>query len=158
MQSERGRFSVHNSRAAGTRRLPIIPNSLIDGSPYCGYVNLFYDGDMNGIGRRVQVRLPYNVQYASPIVVQAGENLTVGRADDDFPGWRWCTAVDGRQGWVPLEFLSSEEPQATILNDYSARELQVIPGEEVTVEDARHGWLLVRNMSGDCGWIPADRL
>jgi uncharacterized protein YgiM (DUF1202 family) len=98
------------------------------------------------------------MQYASTMIVQAGENLTVGRADDDFPGWRWCTVADGRQGWVPVEFLSSEEPQATILKDYSARELQVIPGEEVTVEDARHGWLLVRNMKGNCGWIPADRL
>jgi len=113
---------------------------------------------MSGIGQRVQVRLGHDVQYANPITVEAGENLRVGRADDDFPGWRWCRAADGRQGWVPVELLSSEEPQATTLKDYSARELQVIPGEEVTVEDARHGWLLVRKANGDCGWIPADRL
>jgi len=113
---------------------------------------------MSGIGQRVQVRLGHDVQYANPITVEAGENLRVGRADDDFPGWHWCRAADGRQGWVPVELLSSEEPQATTLKDYSARELQVIPGEEVTVEDARHGWLLVRKANGDCGWIPADRL
>jgi SH3-like domain-containing protein len=84
---------------------------------------------MNAIGQRVQVRLGYDVQYANPITVQAGEHLTIGRADDAFPGWRWCRGADGRQGWVPVEFLSSEEPQATILKDYSASELQVIPGE-----------------------------
>jgi uncharacterized protein YgiM (DUF1202 family) len=111
---------------------------------------------INEMGQTVQVRRGYQIQYANPITVRAGESLTVGRADDDSPGWRWCRAADGRQGWVPVELLSSEEPDTTILKDYSARELQVVPGEEVTVEDVRHGWLLVRNVKGDCGWIPAD--
>lgn len=104
----------------------------------------------------VQVRRGYQVQYADPISVRAGEILTVGRVDNNNPGWRWCRAADGRQGWVPVEFLSNEEPQTTILKDYSALELEVVPGEEVTVEDARHDWLLVRNMKGDCGWIPGE--
>jgi hypothetical protein len=115
-------------------------------------------GHMNTAGQKVQVKLGYDVQYANPLIVRAGENLRVGRADDEFPGWQWCTAADGRQGWVPVEFLSGERPQATIVKDYSARELRVIPGEEVTVEDVRHGWLLVRKVNGDRGWIPADRL
>ena len=98
------------------------------------------------------------MQYANPLIVRAGENLTVGRADDAFPSWRWCKAADGRQGWVPVEFLSGQGPQATMVTDYSAVELPVIAGEEVTVEDTRHGWLLVRKADGSCGWIPADRL
>jgi len=48
--------------------------------------------------------------------------------------------------------------QANILQDYSARELQVQAGEDVVVEDARHGWVLVRNVKGERGWIPADRV
>jgi hypothetical protein len=43
-----------------------------------------------------------------------------------------------------------------ILEDYSSRELPVEPGELVTVEDARHGWLRVRNARGERGWIPAS--
>jgi SH3-like domain-containing protein len=115
-------------------------------------------GSINEMGQTVQIRRGYQIQYADPITVRAGESLTVGRVDDDSPSWRWCRAPDGRQGWVPVEFLSSEEPQTTILKDYSARELQVVPGEEVTVEDARHGWLLVRNVNGERGWIPAGCL
>ena len=113
---------------------------------------------INEMRQTAQVRHGYQIQYADPISVRAGESLTVGRVDNDFPGWRWCRAADGRQGWVPVEFLSSEEPQTTILKDYSASELQVAPGEEVTVEDARHGWLLVRNVKGECGWIPGECL
>ena len=110
------------------------------------------------MGQTVQLRHGYEIQYADPVSVRAGESLAVGRVDNDCPGWRWCRAADGRQGWVPGEFLSSVEPQTTILKDYSARELQVFPGEEVTIEDARHGWLLVRNVKGDCGWIPGECL
>ena len=88
----------------------------------------------------------------------AGESLTIRRADDEFPDWRWCRALDGREGWVPVELLSSEEPETVILQDYSARELQVQAGEDVVVEDARHGWVLVRNVKGERGWIPADRV
>lgn len=113
---------------------------------------------INEMGQMVRVRHGYQIQYADPLSVRAGEGLTVGRADNDFPGWRWCRGTDGRQGWVPVEFLSSQESQTTILQDYSARELHVVAGEEVTVEDTRHGWLLVRNVKGDRGWIPADCL
>ncbi len=43
-----------------------------------------------------------------------------------------------------------------MMQDYSARELTVQPGEEVVIEEARHGWLLVRNAQGERGWIPAS--
>ena len=45
-----------------------------------------------------------------------------------------------------------------MLENYSARELGVQPGEEVLVEDARYGWLLVRNAQGERGWIPATHI
>jgi uncharacterized protein YgiM (DUF1202 family) len=109
-------------------------------------------------GQKMRITRPYEVQYADPITAHAGESLTIRRADDEFPGWRWCRALDGREGWVPVELLSSEEPETVILQDYSARELQVQAGEDVVVEDARHGWVLVRNVKGERGWIPADRV
>jgi SH3-like domain-containing protein len=111
---------------------------------------------MNIVGQKLRVTRPYNIQYSDPISVRAGERLTIGRRDDAVPGWRWCTASDGREGWIPVELLSGEEPQTTILQDYSARELQVVDGEEVMIEEARHGWLRVRNQNGTRGWIPAD--
>jgi uncharacterized protein YgiM (DUF1202 family) len=109
---------------------------------------------MDELHRTVRVTLEHVVAYPAPLEVACGEKVCVGREDNEFPGWRWCRAEDGREGWVPIELLSNEAAEAIVLHDYSARELAVRPGEEVVVEEARHNWLLVRNARGDRGWIP----
>ena len=99
----------------------------------------------------------YTPQYPDPLSVAAGENVSVGREDDEFPGWKWCRALSGLEGWIPAEFLSEASATETaVLWDYSSRELAVQTGEEVTVEDSHHEWLLVRNERGERGWIPAS--
>ena len=55
--------------------------------------------------------------------------------------------------WVPIELLSENGSEATVIQDYSARELAVQPGEEVAIEESRHNWLLVRNVNGERAWI-----
>jgi uncharacterized protein YgiM (DUF1202 family) len=105
--------------------------------------------------RRVRINVAHEVQYREPISVQAGEKVMVGREDDEFPGWKWCKASNGREGWIPVELLSYQGAEAIVRQDYSSRELAVESGEEVTIEDMRHDWLLVRNAKGDRGWIPA---
>ena len=107
---------------------------------------------------KARIRLEYKVEYQNPIQVEAGETVEVGRAADDYPGWLWCRAADGREGWTPLELLSGERPLAIVLRDYSARELAVQPGDEVEIEEVRHGWALVRNAQGDRGWIPKSHI
>lgn len=102
--------------------------------------------------------MQYSVEYPDPINVKAGERVDVGREDDDFPGWKWCKASNGREGWVPVELLLDEAGGAIVSHNYSARELDVRPGEEVVVEDARHERLLVRNANGERGWIPASHI
>ena len=84
--------------------------------------------------------------------------IHVGREDPEFPGWKWCTARDGRSGWVPIELLSGTGPEANTIQDYSAQELNVTLGEELIIEDARHAWLLVRNTKNERGWIPASHV
>lgn len=100
----------------------------------------------------------YKVEYPDPIQVGRGETVTVGREDEEFPGWKWCKAADGREGWVPVELLSNEGTEAIVMTEYSARELAVQPGEKVIVEEERHDWLLVRNSRGDRGWLLATHV
>ena len=45
-----------------------------------------------------------------------------------------------------------------MLQDYSAKELAVHPGDEVEVEEVRHDWALVRNTQGEIGWIPRSHI
>ena len=59
---------------------------------------------------------------------------------------------------MPSELLSQQDGLATVLEDYSAKELGVEPGEEVFVEQVRHGWALVRNAKGERGWLPESCL
>jgi SH3-like domain-containing protein len=106
--------------------------------------------------RKARIKTEYRPQYPNPITVTAGERLQVGVEDREFPGWKWCKAADGREGWIPIELILGEGSKATILEDYSARELAVGTGEEVMVESCCHEWLLVRNAKGNRGWIPAS--
>lgn len=109
--------------------------------------------------RSARIIREYRIQYTDPLCVEAGENVSVGREDNEFPGWKWCKELGGGEGWVPVELLSDATATVTtVLCDYSSRELAVQLGEEVTVEDARHEWLLVRNSRGERGWIPASHV
>ena len=106
------------------------------------------------LGDKVRITQAYRIQYADPIQFAAGEKIVVEREDEESPGWVWCRAADGRQGWVPIELLAQHGREAIAREAYSARELAVQPGEEVIVVDSRHKWLRVRNRQGECGWIP----
>ena len=51
--------------------------------------------------RRARVKSEYRVQYPDPIELVAGERVWVLSEDEEFPGWNWCTAGDGYEGWGP---------------------------------------------------------
>lgn len=110
------------------------------------------DGNLPG---RVRVTRDYVVQYPEPIRVRAGQVVRVGRQDEEYPGWWWCTAPDGRSGWMPNEVLRRRGVEADVLDDYEATELAVRYGEELSVSRVQHDWLWVTNAAGASGWIPA---
>ena len=107
---------------------------------------------------KLHILRQYEVQYQNPIQIKAGDPVRAVQTDGDNPGWVWSHATDGREGWVAMELLSGERPIATGLADYSAKELAVQVGDEVEVEEVRHGWALVRNTQGDAGWIPQTHM
>jgi hypothetical protein len=107
----------------------------------------------HALGRVVRHHTPI---YADPILVRAGDRLAVGREDDEFPGWVWCTAPDGREGWTPLAILRREGPEAVARRDYSAAELEVRRGQRVEVLEELSGWLRVLDADGDEGWVPVE--
>ena len=94
---------------------------------------------MNSPKKKVRIRLEYKVQYQNPIQVKAGESVQLGRADNHYPGWHWCRSANGREEWMPTELLSRHGDKAVVLQNYSARELAVQPGDEVEIEEVRHG-------------------
>src|SRR5207248_4803675 len=53
--------------------------------------------------RKVRIKIEHRIEYPDPLRVAAGERVNVGHEDAEFPGWKWCKASDGREGWVPVE-------------------------------------------------------
>lgn len=97
--------------------------------------------------------------YADPLTVRAGEALAVGRRDDEWPGWVWCTNAAGQSGWAPegaFERRGADRGVAT--RDYTARELSAAAGAEVAVHFQENGWCWAEDRAGRTGWLPATHL
>jgi SH3-like domain-containing protein len=96
--------------------------------------------------------------YPDPIVLRPGDRVRLGREDDEFPGWVWCTAPDGREGWVPLAILRREGLEAVARRDYRAVELAVKRGQRVEAREELSGWFWVADADAREGWVPAECL
>jgi hypothetical protein len=101
---------------------------------------------------------PWSVHYPDPIRGAAGDRLALGRRDDEYPGWVWATAADGRAGWVPESWLRVEEEQGILLHDYTAAELPLVPGDFVSGIVELNNWLWAINAAGEQGWVPLNCL
>lgn len=100
----------------------------------------------------------YRRTYDHPIAVIAGDRVVVGREDVEFPGWWWCVAIDGREGWIPIEVLEIDGSIAVARRSYSAVELTVRAETTVVIGEELHGWVWATTMEGESGWIPATHL
>lgn len=104
----------------------------------------------------------YSTQYQNPIGLKKGDRVRLGQEEMEkkWKGWIWAEdSTNG--GWVPTQILkfSADNKSAEILEDYSAKELDVEEGEEVYVVQHLNGWVFVKHStSGEEGWIPEENL
>ena len=89
------------------------------------------------------------------IQVQAGDRVTLGERDTEWPQFVWTALASGLGGWVPSALFDAEGGQASALQDYDTRELEVAAGDTLTLHRELAGWWWATNASGDGGWIPA---
>lgn len=104
------------------------------------------------------VTSPYQRVYDDPIVMQAADEIRVEREDEEGPGWWWCVHPDGRSGWVFETFFERDGPRGVALRDYSALELTVDAGEDLTLHELAGGWYWATNIQGKSGWVPAEKV
>lgn len=102
---------------------------------------------------KVRARKASSPTYPDPIKLQAGDLVEVSGEEDD--GWIWCRNHAGKEGWVPLSYMTAAGDGAarTALSDYDATELPVEVGEEFQAELEEHGWLWCKNVQGAWGWV-----
>lgn len=101
--------------------------------------------------------------YPNPIVLSQGQFVRVGARYDGpecWDNWVYCCTLDGlKGGWVPEQILRVENGTGVVLSDYTAKELDVVEGETVTVLDECNGWAWCRKASdGEEGWVPKENL
>ncbi|NLG65908.1 MAG: hypothetical protein GX537_09920 [Actinobacteria bacterium] len=106
-------------------------------------------------GDPLRVVAAHRASYGNPISLRAGDRVIAGRRDTTWPEYLWCTGPDGREGWVPERFLSTEAGGVVAARDYDAAELTVEPGDLLGLIDQVGGWYLCAARDGRRGWVPA---
>ena len=99
--------------------------------------------------------------FPDPIILKKGEKVSIGGEyleDPDWPNWIECKNQGGKKGWVPKQYLKISGNTGIILRDYSAKELDVKIGDEITVYRFQNGWAWSKNSGGEFGWIPLKNI
>lgn len=102
-----------------------------------------------------RVKTEWKVMYFDPINVKAGDPVTLGKTDPEWPGWQWCTNQQGKSGWVPISYIEMNDGSTGVMRDaFTAKELDIVVGEEVKLHKLESGWYWASNQKGATGWIP----
>lgn len=98
----------------------------------------------------------------SPIIVLKGSKVKLGEHSNDngpWPNWVYCYSLDGNgEGWTPIQIIHIEENSGTVLEDYSAYELEVNQNDIVEGYNELNGWIWCRNEHNIYGWLPIYKL
>lgn len=104
--------------------------------------------------RPARVIANWTASYPDPLVVRAGQQLTLGRVDTEWP-FIWCTDDHGKSGWIPSSLIDRVSDEIGICrSNYDTKELDVTSGEQVAIERSEGGWSWVIAKSGQSGWVP----
>ena len=97
----------------------------------------------------IRVTAPWRATHDPALRVAQGDLLEVGRRDEEWPGWVWCTDRGGIGGWLPEEVVGDGRASA----DFDTREFTVAEGDLVQPLERRSGWTWCRSEDGE-GWVP----
>ena len=105
--------------------------------------------------RRVTVHTAHVIPERAPLRVAVGQEVDVGKRDDDWPEFVFVTTESG-SGWVPARHLGIEGDRGVVRTPYDTTELPTEVGDvlEVVVEDQQSGWVWCQDPNGDEGWVP----
>lgn len=103
----------------------------------------------------------YQSPYPESILFREGEVVVVGEVYNQEPSWQdWirCLADDGREAWVPIQFLNITEQSGTLLKEYDALELSLTVDDVIRVSDIVNGFGMANKQNGEQGWVPMNHL
>jgi hypothetical protein len=100
-------------------------------------------------------------EYDNPIKLSKGETVKLGEfsTEENWKDWIWAENVYSQGGWVPIQILefSEDKSKGIVLEDYSAKELDVDEKEQFIKIKSLNGWSWVKRLnSSDEGWVPDE--
>jgi hypothetical protein len=104
---------------------------------------------------RLHALTAHPIPQRAPIRVVPGQQVQAGQRDTEWPAFVLITTDDGA-GWVPERLLDTSSNPAVVISGYDTTELATTAGEELAVieRDDPSGWVRVRNVAGQEGWVP----
>jgi uncharacterized protein YgiM (DUF1202 family) len=115
--------------------------------------------------RKCRVVKDHQAEFPDPIVVATGETVAVSERISVWEKnpawtWSWCTDQREKSGWVPKNVIQMDAGGqiGTALAAYSAIELTVTAGQELTIEQEESGWFWCYDQQGKRGWVPISHV
>jgi uncharacterized protein YgiM (DUF1202 family) len=105
-----------------------------------------------------RVRESYQTPYPDPLILKAGETVTIKERESEYVGWLWCVADAGKSGWVPEQYVEREAEYGRLLRNYDATELSVAKGDRLLLHFEESDWVWCTNRQGQSGWVPAANI
>ncbi len=111
---------------------------------------------------KYKVTEEYDDAPENPIRIVKGEVLDfIEESDPDgnWPNWIFCRG-NRKEGWVPKQILDIKGKKAVSLENYTAREHNLIKGEILTAVKELNGWIWSWKESEpeSPGWAPLNHL
>ena len=103
----------------------------------------------------------HETEFDIPIILKAGDKVIIGKeSSENWLNWVFCTKTDNTNaGWVPKQIIKYENDFGVILEDYSAKELNVEEGTILEKIKELNGWLWSKNkLTGEIGWVPLEKI
>jgi len=104
--------------------------------------------------RRARVIATHRAPQRPAIRVAAGDTVTLGDRDTEWPQFVWTMLEGGHGGWMPVDLFDQPHGSATAQGDYDTRELEADAGEVLTLHHELAQWWWAENAIGRTGWVP----
>ncbi|MDK1286790.1 SH3 domain-containing protein [Pseudoalteromonas umbrosa] len=97
-------------------------------------------------------------EFPEPFYLIRGEQVTLGKMDDEFPNWVFIETNSGQQGWAPIQYIEKYALGSigVLSQDYDNNELNTAVGENLTVLFELNAWYRVKRSAGEIGWVPVS--
>ncbi len=106
---------------------------------------------------------PHKTKYEKPLILIKGELIKLGERapEKNWRDWIWAENSNKESGWIPIQIVdfSEDKTAGIVLENYSAKELNIKTGELVTKIKSINGWTWVKRESDNAeGWIPDETI